>query len=94
MKALLIIETMPSNCMECKYCGWSARDEEKRACMLLEGWFLNGEDIEENRSVLCPLKPMPKSMPYEQTDTQTVKAVKIDNGFRLGWNACLRRIEE
>lgn len=41
-----------------------------------------------------PLKPLPKPMPYEQTDTQTVKAVKIDNGFRLGWNACLKEITD
>lgn len=38
------------------------------------------------------LKPMPQAVAYEMTDTQTIKAVKVDNGFRLGWNACLEKI--
>lgn len=42
----------------------------------------------------CPLKPLPQTVAYDMTDTQTIKAVKVDNGFRLGWNACLEEIEK
>jgi len=85
MKAILVIDDMPKNCMECKYCGWSARDEEKRACMLLEGWFFNDEDIEENRSVICPLKPLPTR--------PDVIPIKEKEAYVFGWNDCLKEIE-
>jgi len=91
MKAILLIDEMPNNCLDCP-CSFVAKDIH--ICEALEDVVLSKNNMENERPSWCPLKPMPKSMPYEQTDTQTVKAVKIDNGFRLGWNACLKEIEE
>lgn len=80
MKAVLITD-MPDNCLDCKYCGWSNRNEDKRACMLMEGWFFN-EDVSEKRSVLCPLKPMPHELQAEW----------YTDGYKEGFNACLEEI--
>ena len=81
MKAVLVID-MPNNCEECKI-------------IHLQG---HGESICDSgdwskRPDWCPLKPLPQTIAYEMTDTQTTKAVElIDNAFKLGWNTCLNVI--
>lgn len=84
-KAILVID-MPNNCKECDYCGWSSSGEDKRACMLLKGWFIDGEDIETKRSVICPLKPIPTKKAINTRDV-------FANAEAWGWNACLDEIE-
>lgn len=86
MKAILVID-MPSNCLDCPC------EYDYLTCKAIDH-RLDYVDADNERPSWCPLKPLPKPMPYEQTDTQTVKAVKIDNGFRLGWNACLEELEK
>ena len=55
MKAILVID-MPKSCEECDYLGWATHDEDMRACMLLNGYFFNEEEVETKRSEVCPLK--------------------------------------
>lgn len=93
MKSILVIDEMPNQCIECP-CYRQVRGNT----LLLEYCNANEKRLTWQEVVevpeWCPLKPLPELMPYEQTDTQTVKAVKIDNGFRLGFNTCLEEIEK
>lgn len=84
-KAILVID-MPSCCVECP-----CYDFDLGLCSPKDE-ITDVDGRHDERAEWCPLKPLPKPMPYEQTDTQTVKAVKVDNSFRLGWNACLEEI--
>lgn len=87
MKAILVID-MPKTCDDCSFLNYT----NGVGLTICE----NKDQMipDEGKPSWCPLKPMPTPIPYEQTDTQTVKAVKVDNGFRLGWNACLKEIEK
>lgn len=88
MKAILVID-MPSEC------GWECPCyRENNACEGMCTETLKSTLFTDESPSWCPLKPLPLPLLYEQTDTQTVKAVKIDNSFRLGWNACLEEIEK
>lgn len=80
MKTILVIDEMPNSCDECKVrCdGYTAKEYSEKGI---------------KRPSWCPLRPLPKIMAYEMTDTQTTKAVElINNTFRLGWNMCLNEI--
>ena len=85
-KAILILNEMPKSCDNCP-----CYHEGYGHCNSVKFRFIQDSD---KVAPWCPLKPMPQSMPYEQTDTQTVKAVKVDNGFRAGWNKCIEEIEK
>lgn len=74
MKAILIIDTMPECCYDCKYCkftGGYIGGYYGRSCLL------TGEDVQSNnfditrlRHKTCPLKPLPekkKEIAFEET---------------------------
>lgn len=94
MKAILVID-MPSNCIDCQYCGWSSREKDMRACMLLEGWFFSGEDIENKRSVLCPLRPLSEKSDYLPKDDHAYSKAEImayTYGIAVGRNEVIDEI--
>lgn len=86
MKAVLVIE-MPNSCSDCNYCGFE-QFTKYPACVICESNFGKDENIENNRSVICPLKslPEPKDIGYPNDD--------YDVGFGDGWDACLKEITE
>ena len=77
-KAILVIETMPKSCEECKYRGhtWLSQDI---ACILLDSKL--PEDNLDVRSVVCPLRPLPEQMTWGHTAD-----------FIEGYNACIDEI--
>lgn len=88
MKAILVVD-MPKSCEECDYLGWATHDENMRACMLLNGYFFNEEEVETKRSEVCPLKPMPQKK--EVTDLEMKALVGL---YATAWNECLDEIEK
>ena len=80
MKAIIILDEMPKSCTDCPYLGFE-KDTEKPACVICEGRFKKDEDIENERSVICPLRPMPEQMSWGHT---------VD--YIEGYNACLEEI--
>lgn len=50
--------------------------------------FCLGEYEKENH---CPLRPLPSHMELELTVSQ-IKAITVNNSFRMGWNMCLGEI--
>ena len=89
MKAILITE-MPTNCVDCQYCGWATHDEDMRACMLLNGYFFNEEEVETKRSEVCPLKPMPEKI--EEGEEPNIKYGISE--YAVGRNDCIEEIEK
>lgn len=88
-KAILVID-MPKSCEECNYLGWATHDEDMRACMLLNGYFFNEEEVETKRSEVCPLKSMPSRK--NNQESVMVGSIDMDIGYILGWNECIEEI--
>ena len=84
MKAILVVD-MPKSCEECNYLGWATHDEDMRACMLLNGYFFNEEEVETKRSEVCPLKPMPEKK-------EVNLELDYEAYYQIGWNECLEKI--
>lgn len=88
MKAILVIDEMPKNCGECRFCDGdccyitSNKNEE------LGGVILDCVDHLDIREDWCPLKPMP-----ETKETYTKDKAK-DYWIACGWNACIEELEK
>ena len=84
MKAILVLD-MPKSCTDCPYLGFET-DTTKPACVICEGRFKKDEDIENERSIICPLKPLPRRISFSKYGDP------YDSGFYTGWNTCLDEI--
>jgi len=85
MKAILVLD-MPKSCTDCPYLGFE-KDTKKHACVICEGWFKKDEDIENERSIICPLKPLPEEWVIDYD-----LDVGGDIDYGMGWNHCLQEI--
>ena len=92
MKAMLVIG-MPKSCADCPYCGFE-QFTHNPACVICEGRFGKDEDIENERSAICPLRPLPKTK--ERIDGEEFREWECEdhykNGYANGWNDCLEEI--
>lgn len=86
MKAILVIETMPKSCEECKYRGhtWLSQDI---ACILLDS-KLPEDNLDDVRSVVCPLRQLPQ----KKTIKNPIWADRSYDDFDKGYNACIDEI--
>lgn len=81
-KAILILDKMPENCMECPL---RFKDGDT------DDWFrfrchISKDQIpKEDRLWNCPLKPMPEK---KQKDNSN----ELNLGYELGYNACIDEI--
>ena len=86
MKALLVID-MPSSCIDCPFTLAHICDGAKQTISDIKG-----------RHESCPLKPMlkKKDSAFKRTGYDYVVSVNddVDEGYLLGWNACLEEIEK
>lgn len=88
MVAVLVID-MPKSCTDCKYCGFE-QFTHNPACVICESNFGKDEDIENNRSIICPLKLLPhKKMPKQ--GEAFPQDMRLIDRWR-GWNACIDEI--
>lgn len=87
MKAIFVVDT--TKCRGCPFCHESAYYSWCDAPRKERFWEmpLTSKDIEEERTVECPLKPMPNRIDW------------LENGynggwvmFSTGWNACINEI--
>ena len=88
MKAILVLD-MPKSCTDCPYLGFE-KDTKKPACVICEGRFKKDEDIENERSIICPLRPMPKKEEKPSKGEDDYNDFCI--GYTRGWNECLDEI--
>ena len=70
MKGMLVINQMPNNCYDCKYCRFDARRYNFRGCILTDTDVQDGTiDICKEVHSCCPLKPLPEKIDiFEQND--------------------------
>lgn len=103
MKAVLLID-MPKSCADCKYCGFE-QFTKKSACVICEGNFDIDEDIENERSAICPLRPLPEKKNVAVEDIEDIMHTEFlldsliakihldtDKLIALGWNSCVDEI--
>ena len=84
MKAILVIDDMPNDCLKCP-CYRQTRDDglfEDCKAVLRPLSPAERDEVPE----WCPLKPMPKKIPFDE-------AFKMED-YTDGWNACLEEIEK
>ena len=86
MKAILVLD-MPKSCTDCPYLGFE-KDTKNPACVICEGRFKKDEDIENERSIICPLKPLPDKENPDRLEKGT-----YFKAYDTGWNDCLKEIE-
>lgn len=86
MKAVLVIDEMPTECIECSFSHVHADDEyEATHCILMGRKNANGVNT---RAKWCPLKPLPKKK--NEINVGQMNAEEYFKG--VGWNACLDAI--
>ena len=88
MKAVLVIDT--TKCDGCPFCHKNAYYSWCDAPRKERSWEmpLTSRDIEEERTVECPLRPLPKELiPFGYLDVGNE-----DGLYEKGWNACLKEI--
>jgi hypothetical protein len=95
MKAVLVIEEMPTECIECQFYRILADDKPKETRCILTA--KRNEDGVNTRAEWCPLRPLPKE---EESADEVVELGSYNEGygngyecgFADGWNACLKEI--
>ena len=93
MKAVLVIDT--SKCGGCPFChkndyySWCDAPRKERSWEMP----LTSKDIEEERTVECPLRPLPQK---KEVDEQSLDLMwwsgEHDMAYDVGYNACLKEI--
>lgn len=99
MKAILVIDEMPNQCIECP-CYRQVRDDS----FLLEYCNANEKRLtwQEVAEVpeWCPLKPLPTKITTatlsekEQERTELLTEMALLKTYADGWNDCLEEIEK
>lgn len=85
MKAVLVIDNYPSECIECPFSKvYASNHLAETHCILTAKTFWNGVN---ERAKDCPLKPMPKRM------SNGLDEDVFEQGYLSGWNACIDKIE-
>lgn len=83
MKAILVIDEMPSEC------GWECPCyRENNACEGMCTETLKSTPFTDERPSWCPLKPLP------QEDNPSIFPTEREVMYATGWNDCLREITE
>ena len=84
-KSILVIEEMPTECIECQFCRILADDKPTETRCILTA--KRNEDGVNTRAEWCPLKPLPEKMIAEM-----VMGNKFAEGCVHGWNDCIDAI--
>lgn len=94
MKAILVID-MPKSCRDCKLTYLDTGDDAYFGVNVQRCIFDDAEADTDERYYDCPLKPLPeakeiKPIPKGQTHYQWLK----NKHEIIGWNNCLKEIDE
>ena len=86
MKAILVLDKMPKGCAYCKY-------YTPHTCLLS---YEDTSLYAENRSVFCPLKPMPEkkhahTFHYVDSKGDLLQGEMYED-YDAGWNDCIDKI--
>ena len=84
MKAVLVIDEMPTECIECQFCRILADDKPTETHCLLTA--KRNEDGVNTRAEWCPLRPLPAKT------GQSTFCKDIAEACRLGWDMCIDTI--
>ena len=85
MKAVLVIDEMPTECIECQFCRILADDKPTETRCILTA--KRNEDGVNTRAEWCPLKPLPnRKEDLHYPCNEYLQAVNE------GWNVCLDEI--
>ena len=87
MRAVLVIEEMPTECIECQFCRVLADDKPKETRCILNA--KRNEDGVNTRAEWCPLRPLPKQ--FTTDEILMAKDVKTAIEMRA-YNDCLDEI--
>lgn len=92
MKAVLVIDEMPTECIECSFSHVHADDEyEATHCILMGRKNANGANT---RAKWCPLKPLPRKLDANDWHRMFGGTFSEREAKGYGWNACLEEIEK
>ena len=86
MKAILVIDEMPSDCNHCQFADFSNGQWE---CNQHEGGRISESMRISSTPSWCPLQPMPKKM----IPVVLHQCIEDEYLYQIGWNACLKEIE-
>ena len=94
MKAILVVDT--TKCRGCPFCHESAYYSWCDAPRKERFWEmpLTSKDIEEERTVECPLRPLPTKKEHSEEDNPYSDNYEdeYEYQYREGYNTCLREI--
>ena len=87
MKAVLVLEEMPTECIECQFCRVLADNKPTETHCLLTA--KRNEDGVNTRAEWCPLRPLPE----RKDEGSVLKPLPFEvYMYRYGFNECLDEI--
>lgn len=89
MKAVLVIDEMPNQCIECPCYRQSQYKKLFEWCNVTDRQLTWQEVVRTPE--WCPLKPLPKIKPMTKADSTYDP---WEDTYRRGWNACLEALED
>ena len=90
MKAILVIDEMPTECIECQFCRVLADDKiTETRCILTAK---RNEDGVNTRAEWCPLKTLPQKKDIDKALAFGGYENIIQESLVRGYNACLDEI--
>ena len=100
MKAILILDEMPTGCIACRFSQSKYTDIDTYLMCLLNNRRLDEEYFTLRRPCFCPLKPLPQKIDtngnYETDFTLnyylSLKRNNVENAYEVGWNDCIDEI--
>ena len=87
MKAVLVIDEMPTECIECQFCRILADDKPTETRCILTA--KRNEDGVNTRAEWCPLRPLPQK---KETRNDIQYRGLAEEYRKEGWNECLDAI--
>lgn len=85
MRAVLLIEEMPTECIMCPFCRVYADNKATETHCI---WMATtNEDGINTRAEWCPLKSLPEKKKHQEE-------IDYDYGYIDGWNDCLEELEK
>ena len=89
-RAVLVIDEMPKECIECQFCRVFADNKPTETWCLLTA--KRNEDGVNKRAEWCPLKPLPPKLDANDWHRMFSGLFSEREAKGYGWNACIDEI--
>jgi len=92
MKAVLVIDKIPTKCEECP-CSTIESETSGEVvffCDAIPYQYIKEEHMTDRKPSWCPLKPIPEEKEYYHEED--IMSELLVHSYRKGWNDCLKEI--